>query len=1526
MKESRKNFEFSIKFILLVGFFFVQTFSKLVNDDPNLDDFSRALFNCADFDITQDNYKVESDQIVFEIQSLSEQVQQNVLKFRELTISKAEQVLTNYKNFKSIVFQNGPKSTLLFDGIYILGDQEKKISVQVLQLLYKDLFMLQFFNISSVFITKSSFSYSTWVQSQFTLFNNVKTIYIQTFQVNQSQFSSNYLMQVLNSYNTTIGFADLNQNNQNYIADVQNVNIFKILKMNIYKCQIKNAGQPLNQNIFNFNSVQQLSLYEMIITNNTIRTQNTFKFISIQGSDVVKINKSLIKFNNATNSYSSMEILKSVNIALVSVFVENNIQLGNFGGTMAIDSTGVENSLVTITDSVFKKNFAYTSGGAIYINAQFINIYHTKFVDNVSQGNGGALFVESTNTIDINNVLFQSNSAIQSGGAIFLSSNTLSNALKVFNATFKNNYVHYCNGGALFTNKFNSIQLEFADFDHNQAFEGDGGAIYGRNIETIFVRYVNFTKNQAFKGGSLRVDYSNLINIILSNFTKNFANNTGGACYFIQINYSSDFNGCNFKENQAIFGGALYLYENSAFQLTNSLFEKNQALQDGGAVFLSENTHVLEMVNTKFHFNIAQGIGGAIYAKQIKHSVDQSSIISNNSALIGGGLACSNISRYQDLSKIQIDEIVQDNNAQIYGNNIGLIPKSIFLTHISYYDEGSQQLKPLNFTKQIMLQQQEIQSFVVNDVKSPSNLVFFWKLVDENDQIIAPIKPTQNDITQIVSINNTPEIQERMTEYNLFQKQSFLQNYTIFSENEFSTIFFTIGEPSKDQQVQISFLSGIQGSAKVVNILFNYRKCQIGEVYIQSTFQLCQECRQGTYSFSDPYNASCFNQPEGVQKSFGSTLIMQPGYWRSSQYSATILECQFQGSCIGGEGYGNGLCQNGYQGVMCKQCAFNDNTKYTQNLFDLECTNCEEKQGQSIFQIVLLCIYLVAISFLVMNSLVQDFLLEKMSFTLTKMKVFLFDKRQSQRRLSVVYIKMFLHFCQISICLNFMQIQNANISSNLYVIPKYLTDTITVIIQLSTCFFVPNSGLNSSSVAFTQLILVEISPIIFFLFGYLLIYALHKVKKLDLQQKQYYSRNLFWFCFCSLFSISIIRYLVSISACTQVGDQNRMFADYNIQCDNNTTRIVLIYSLILPIFAFFCAYLPLTLIQILTRQSNIHRPVRKSVELQDTQKQLSNTENQTNQEKINILSDGSTLQLSKNSDNYLYRINGSDRFSKSNYTDNSASQLPYDERQDNIIQMEYDVEDQVINYVREKSCSHNGDLKKPLFGKKIEGKLTEKSLNQINYWYLTVGYKPEYQYWEIVKFIFRQVIIIMIFFSNEIPIFAGSLSIVFYIFYFYFLSKKQPFVTKQLNNLENECHLIQAGCLFSFLIIQQINGDYRFEYMTYIFVFFAYFVFFWFLFKMLFLIVVSLMENNSKIDNVKMAFNLVIPNTYKINNEKSQKKWMLIQNNLKLILSRGLDDKLLDRQFLIHQNKNLLRSMKNKRDSNEEVIDLDKQS
>ncbi|KAL4507999.1 hypothetical protein ABPG72_021372 [Tetrahymena utriculariae] len=1522
MKERLTYFQFSIQSILLLSFFFAQMFSKLVNDDPNLDDFSRTVFNCANFDITQDNYKVESDQIIFEIQSLSDQVQQNVLKFSEITISNTQKTLNNYASYKSIVFQNGPKSTLLFDGISIIGNQKNK--VQVIQIRYNQLFIFQFFNISSVSITNSSFSYTFWTKSQFTLFNNVKTIYIETLQVNESSFSSGYLMQISNSYNATIGFIDLNQNTANFVANIQDVNFFKALKMNMQKCQIKISSMPTYLSVFSFEQVQQLSLYNMKITNNTLRAADQGSFFKINRSEIVKISKAIIKLNNSTNSYTSVQIIKSANIALVSVFVENNLQLGQFGGTMVIDSTGVDNSQITIADSSFKKNQAFSPGGAIYLNIQFVSIYYSKFVDNISQGNGGALYIENVDKFDVNNVLFQSNSALQNGGAIYLSSNILSNSLEVFNTTFKNNYVQYGNGGALFTNFFYNFDLEMTNFDQNKAFIGDGGAIFGLNVAQLFISNVNFTKNQAVKGGSLRIDNSNLVQMFYSNFFQNFANSTGGACYLIQIFYASNFQNCSFKENQAIFGGAFYLNENQSFQLTYSLLEKNQALQDGGAVFLSENILTFLLLQTRFQYNIAQGIGGAIYGKQIRYQSDLDSEISNNSAFIGGGLACGTIYKYQSTSDVDINQIVKGNTAQAYGDNIGFIPKSIILTQVSYYDEGSQQLKPLNFTKEIMLKQQEIQNFAVNNVKSPSNLVFFWQMVDQKDQIIIPSKPSKSDITYIVGINNTPEIQEHLSYLNLFQKQSYLQNYTIYSENQFSTIFFTIGEPSKDQLVQINFFSGIQGSAKVVNILFSYRKCQIGEVYIQNNLKLCQECRQDTYSFNDPYNTSCQNKPDGVQNSFGSTLIMQPGYWRSSQYSSTILECQFQGSCVGGQGYGNDLCQSGYQGVLCKQCVFNGNVKYTQNLFDLECTSCEEKQSWSIFQIVLLLIYLVVITYLVMSQLIQAFLLYKMSNTLTKMKVFLYDKRQSQRRLSVVYIKMLLHFFQISICLNFMQIQKGNISSNLYVIPKYLTDTISVIIQLCTCFFVPDSGLNSSSIAFTQLILVEISPLIFFISGYLLIFALHKFKTLDQQQQQYYSRNLFWFCFCSLFSISIIRYLVSITACTNIGDENRMFADYNIVCEDNTTRIVLIYSLILPIFAFFCAYLPITLIQIITKQSHLHKPIRKTFELQDAKKQLSNTENQTNEEKANIFNDRSTQLLSKNCDNYLSRINGSDRFSKSNFADNSASQLPQDERQENIIQMEYDIEEQVINYVREKSCADIGDLKKPLFGKKLEGKLTEESLNQMNYWYLTIGYKPEYQYWEIVKFIFRQAVIIMIFFSNEIPIFAGSLSIVFYIFYFYFLNKKQPFATKQLNNLEKECHLIQTGCLFSFVIIQQIDGDYRFVYMTYIFVFFAYFVFFWFLFKIIFFIVISCMENYSKIDSVKMIFNLIIPNTYKINNENSQKKWMLIQSNLKLILSRGLDDKLFDRQFLIHQNKNLLKSTKNKRDSNEEVIELDK--
>ncbi|EKN1672800.1 AIDA-I family autotransporter adhesin YfaL/EhaC [Escherichia coli] len=134
------------------------------------------------------------------------------------------------------------------------------------------------------------------------------------------------------------------------------------------------------------------------------------------------------------------------------------------------------------------------SGGAVFLqqSAEFTispqnETGMTLFADNSVSGeynNGGAIFAKENSTINLANVIFDSNVAGGYGGAIYSAGTNDTGAadLRVTNAVFHNNIANDGKGGAIYTIN-NDVYLNEVIFDNNQAHtstsysDGDGGAI-----------------------------------------------------------------------------------------------------------------------------------------------------------------------------------------------------------------------------------------------------------------------------------------------------------------------------------------------------------------------------------------------------------------------------------------------------------------------------------------------------------------------------------------------------------------------------------------------------------------------------------------------------------------------------------------------------------------------------------------------------------------------------------------------------------------------------------------------------------------------------------------------------------------------------------------------------------------------------------------------------------------------------------------------------------------------------------------
>lgn len=184
------------------------------------------------------------------------------------------------------------------------------------------------------------------------------------------------------------------------------------------------------------------------------------------------------------NKAGAMEVVNS-KVSFENVVFQNNS--GVIGGAIH-----VTNSSVSLNNTMFFRNSARLHGGGLYFlnsNARIENcVFHRNNVSTIpanAAGTGGAIYFIGVNDLYLGKSEFIQNSAMRSGGAVFmqLNSNTgiksLSGQFTAENCLFKDNSVNglgncvysgTCNarGGALFINAL-STDLSHCVFDGNKA-------------------------------------------------------------------------------------------------------------------------------------------------------------------------------------------------------------------------------------------------------------------------------------------------------------------------------------------------------------------------------------------------------------------------------------------------------------------------------------------------------------------------------------------------------------------------------------------------------------------------------------------------------------------------------------------------------------------------------------------------------------------------------------------------------------------------------------------------------------------------------------------------------------------------------------------------------------------------------------------------------------------------------------------------------------------------------------------------
>jgi|GEM_PF-1065055 len=269
----------------------------------------------------------------------------------------------------------------------------------------------------------------------------------------------------------------------------------------------------------------------------------------------------------------AIQLRDGVLLVVDSVFVNDKAELlgPDVGGGAISVNGGLK---ATIIGSVFQQNVA-ANGGAISSLNTNLNVYNSRFADNVAAGNGGNFDTPTECSVVATTGQHQVGSG-GNAGAIYVdgSGDTTHTYCGV---VFSGNHAGLGGyGGALFRVVNASKQTTSIDrclFDGNAAPTGQAGALYIHG-STLQIHASTLRNNSAQSGGAVQCDNTTL-DLVNSTFDSNTALGNGAGAIAAFAVDGSILN-CTFTNNTASTSGAA-IFGTPTATVQNTIFQNNLA-------------------------------------------------------------------------------------------------------------------------------------------------------------------------------------------------------------------------------------------------------------------------------------------------------------------------------------------------------------------------------------------------------------------------------------------------------------------------------------------------------------------------------------------------------------------------------------------------------------------------------------------------------------------------------------------------------------------------------------------------------------------------------------------------------------------------------------------------------------------------------------------------------------------------------------------------------------------------------------
>ncbi|EAR98506.2 transmembrane protein, putative (macronuclear) [Tetrahymena thermophila SB210] len=952
---------------------------------------------------------------------------------------------------------------------------------------------------------------------QVLIYNEIRSMY----SINQSQTS--VVMRPQSSTNNQLNIRINSFNNINFDVQLQG-----------FDFQFIEQGQQISSNT----NSSRIILQDILIQQQNITDQTTLFFkdknlVSLQNIQVQNVNitggSSRILSSNSQDS--AFIFIQNTNNVVIQNFIIDNLNFINFQGKFLIANqvTNLTINSLTIQNSQFDSIFQIFQ--VDYLEIYNLTISKCKSVNNNQNQNSYAFDLIGINTINLNLI------------NIFENQN-------IFAFSTSNNF--YQNGQIIYLQK---DEIKFVN-------------------SSIYSNTFTFISNQQL----------NLLNLQSS---------------IIQVD------SLVFKYNKANI-----LVKNSiTVVFSNSQFFLNQGIK-GGALQITKINNYLYILNSHFDKNIVQSSGGSIYLEDVNMlQIDSLSSINSSQAIIGGGIRIFNQNMATSL-KYQILCQMKYNTAELYGDNIGDLLDSISIFYSDKVLQIGQKFEEIDL--KLVYQGSIINSSnkaSIQNIQSGGQINMFIQLIDNQG---SQLKVNQTKyLNNLYSQDIKNELDSYLLEFN--SEKSNLNNIldikgqTIVSIKQYnfdlSMFQFTslvVSSQPLYTQAQAMVLINYQliNYSSSISINLKFRACLQGEVleyqsknYVNqnnsiSLIQMitCQECSYGTYSFIDPmteYSQEALNQlkdnsyqafqackkcPQEAFQCQSNNITLQKGFWRSSNSSDEIIECNSFNPQICNEQDANSKdgCIEGYIGPLCESCDATgviwNGKRYTQSMQNFQCQQCSSFETQITFlviSIIVLLIYLFVSTLFFMDRYIYH-----STCYYSRFLKFLPFSNSCTMDQSTFFMKILINYIQIS---TLLYSQNINIAPQfLSIVPNTTGKPGSQIVVSSVCLY-GSGGASNIGIERIRAYSMCIFPITLVIILFLVLTVLRFFK---IWRVSYYHKYIMIIVAFLFFQPDTIGFFTKAISCRKIGTKSYQQINQLISCDDKQYKLFSLYF-ILPNLIFW---------------------------------------------------------------------------------------------------------------------------------------------------------------------------------------------------------------------------------------------------------------------------------------------------------------------------------------------------------------------